>query len=308
MFEQYGYNPDLVKRYISLFGNEVTAKLLQVNELPLKKSIRINTLRIKPNECISRLSSKGFSFSKIRWCDYGFNIENEPNSIGATTEYLTGDYYVQDSTSMVPPLELAPSKNDLVLDMTAAPGGKTTHLAQIMDNTGVIVAVDMNKEKMRAMRSNIQRCGVENVIAIRMKAQELPTFNLKFDKILLDAPCTGEGTIRKNPERRKSLKLEDFEAYSDRQKEMIGIAAQVLKKKGVLVYSTCSLAPEENEMVIEHAVSKGFEVLNLKNKLCSKGLTEIFGERHPEYLKKCGRFYPHIHDTQGFFVAKLIKL
>jgi NOL1/NOP2/sun family putative RNA methylase len=209
---------------------------------------------------------------------------------------------------MAPAIELSPSVIDKVLDMTAAPGGKTTHLAQLMKNKGVIVAVDQDADKMKAMRSNIQRCGVTNTILIRTKAQELVELGIKFDKILLDAPCTGEGTISKNPERKKSLILEEFKKYASIQSELIGVAKELLNPGGILLYSTCSLAPEENELQVEYAVEKlGFELLSLKNKFASKGFTLFFGENHPKYLERCGRFFPHVHNTQGFFMAKLKK-
>lgn len=308
MFEEFGYNLFLIKRYLDIFGRENTRKFLEANKKKLPKAIRVNTLRTDVSTCIKRLEEKGFVFSKIKWCDYGYIVREEPFSIGATPEYLLGMYYIQDATSMVPAIELSPAKNETVLDMTAAPGGKTTHLSQIMENTGVIVAVDMNKEKMRALRSNIQRTGSENVFALRMRAEEITSLGLKFDKILLDAPCTGEGTIRKNPDRRKTINEKEIKRYAEKQKELIKTANKVLKPGGILVYSTCSLSPEENEMQVEFAVEKlGFKILNLKNKFCLKGISKIFGKKHKDYLSNCGRFYPHIHNTQGFFVAKLKK-
>jgi len=308
MFNEYGYNPELINRYIGLFGKNETTQLLEANERILKKSIRINTLKTDSEECISRLEQKGFKFSRVNWCPDGFTVQNEPSSIGATTEYLLGHYYIQDPASMAPAIELSPSATDYVCDMTAAPGGKTTHLAQLMKNKGVIVASDQDSDKMKALRSNIQRCGVTNTILLRTKAQELSELGIKFDAVLLDAPCTGEGTIFKNPERRKTLKLEDFKTYSEVQTELIAVAKEILKPGGILLYSTCSLAPEENELQVEYAVEQlGFELLNLKNKFCSKGLTRFFGKQHPDYLEKCGRFFPHRHNTQGFFMAKLKK-
>jgi NOL1/NOP2/sun family putative RNA methylase len=308
MFSEYGYNPQLIERYMRLFGKEETALLLAANDAPMKKSIRINTLKIDAEECISILEKKGFHCSPIKWCPDGFIVDKEPSSIGATTEYLLGYYYIQDPASMAPAIELSPSETDYVCDMTAAPGGKTTHLAQIMNNQGVIVASDQDSEKIKALRSNIQRCGVTNTILMQTKAQELVALGIKFDKILLDTPCTGEGTIHKTPERRKTLKIEDFKTYSAIQKELIAVAKEMLKPGGILLYSTCSIAPEEDEMQVEYAVEKlGFELLNLKNKFCSHGFTKFFGEQHPAYLEKCGRFFPHRHNTQGFFMAKLKK-
>jgi NOL1/NOP2/sun family putative RNA methylase len=308
MFEEYGYSDFLIERYLRLFGEEETKQLLEANERPLKKSIRINTIKISVDDCISRLEKKGFVFSKVLWCDYGFIVEKSKFSIGATPEFLLGYYYVQDSTSMIPAIELDPKPNEIVADIAAAPGGKTTHLAQLMQNNGVIVAADINLNKMKALRSNVQRCGVTNVIALNNDVESLSKFDIKFDKILLDAPCSAEGAIIKIKERRKTIKPGDFKYYSEKQKSIVDTAKTMLKKGGVLVYSTCSIAPEENELVIEHALKNGFEVLDISNKHCSPGLTEFFGEKHDQRLKKCCRFYPHKHGTQGFFVAKLRKI
>ncbi|MDD5182386.1 MAG: RsmB/NOP family class I SAM-dependent RNA methyltransferase [Candidatus Nanoarchaeia archaeon] len=308
MFEEYGYNPEIIERYLHMFGTSETEKLLKANSEPLKKAIRVNTLRTDIKTCCSRLEHKGFRLSRVNWCNEGFFVDLTSASLGATTEHLLGYYYIQDATSMAPAIELSPSEKDYVLDMTAAPGGKTTHLAQLMKNKGIIVASDHDPEKMKALRNNIQRCGVTNTILLNIKAQELVELGVKFDKVLLDAPCTCEGTFSKNTERKKTLVLDEFKKYSDIQRELIGIAKEVLKPGGVLLYSTCSLAPEENELQVEYAVEKlGFEVLNLKNQFASKGFTKFFDEQHPKYLEKCGRFFPHRHNTQGFFMAKLKK-
>lgn len=309
MFERYNYNSKLIDRYISLFGKKETQQLLKYNELPLPKSIRVNTLKIGVKECIKRLSKKGFKFTKIPWCNTGFVVNKSRYSIGATTEYLLGYYYIQDPSSMAPATELNPTKEDLVLDMNAAPGGKTTHLAQLMKNSGAIIAVDKNQEKLRELKRNIERCGVENVITINMDATKIEKLNLKFDKILLDVTCTGEGTIRKNPQRKKTLQIKDFQHYSNIQNTLLKTASKVIKKGGILLYATCAMSPEENEMQIEYAVEElGFKVLPIRTKQASKGMTRFFGEEHKAYLSKTGRFYPHIHDTQGFFMAKLKKI
>jgi len=306
MFEEFGYNQFLIERYLKLFGKDETKKLLESNERIPLKAIRINTLKTKVENCISHLEEKGFSFKKIKWCDYCFEVIEEPFSVGSTTEYLLGFFYIQDATSVLPSMVLNPSEKDLVLDMAAAPGGKTTHLSQIMNNKGVIIAIDINKEKMKALKSNIHRMGCENTILLRTDALKFD--QLSFDKILIDAPCTAEGTIRKNPELKKRLKLEDFEKYANKQKQFIDVAYKLLKPKGIIVYSTCAISPEENEEVVEYALSKGMKLLDTGIKEGLPGLTFFFGKEHNKELVKCKRFYPHIHDTQGFFIAKLVKL
>ncbi|HDQ59727.1 MAG TPA: RsmB/NOP family class I SAM-dependent RNA methyltransferase [Candidatus Woesearchaeota archaeon] len=306
MFEQYGYSNYVIKRYISLFGAKKTKELLDANKRKPRKSIRVNTLKISLSSCRNLLKKKGFVLSKIPWAN-GFFVDKEPSSIAATTEHLLGYYYIQDASSMIPPVELNPKTTDTVLDMTAAPGGKLCHLAEIMKNKGAVVGLDINREKMQAVRSNVQRMGVTNSVVYRMDAKDVSGLGIKFDKILLDAPCTGEGTIGKNPER-KNLQKKDFDHYSSLQKELLSGAFSVLKPGGIILYSTCSLAPEENEMVVEWAAEKfKASLLNLSTRDISKGLTYFFGRPHLRALSKCGRLYPHIHDTQGFFLAKLKK-
>jgi NOL1/NOP2/sun family putative RNA methylase len=308
MFEEFGYNPELIRRYVSLFGENFTKELLEANNKQPKKAIRINTLRVTPEKCLNRLHEKGFAFKKVPWCNYSFWLEKSKFSIGATTEILLGYYYLQEPASLIPVLELDPKPTDLVADMTAAPGGKTTHLAQLMQNKGCIIAADINSESMSALRSNLQRMGIENTITIRMDAKELDSLNLKFDKILLDAPCTGEGTIIKDSQRKKSLQVEEFSQFAQLQKDLIKAAHRCLKPGGILVYSTCSLAPEENEENIIFAAEKlGMGVIGLKNQFILPGITKWFHKSGPDYLKKCGRLFPNTHGTQGFFVAKLLK-
>lgn len=303
MFEEFGYNPELIERYLSIFGEKFTKELLEANDKPLCKAIRINLQKIGADECIKRLEEKGFVFVKVPWCSYSFWVKKERFSIGAATETLLGYCYLQEPTSLIPVLELNPKPGEIVADLTAAPGGKTTHLSQLMENKGTIFAIDINQESMNSLRSNLQRMGSENVILLRMDSRKLRELNMRFDKILLDAPCTGEGTIIRDKQRRKSLTVPEFEKFSKLQKELLDAAYNCLKPNGILVYSTCSLAPEENEENVMYAVKKlKMQVLDLENRQASPGL-----KGYPEYIKKCGRFYPNIHGTQGFFVAKLLK-
>lgn len=299
---KFGYKPEIVSRYMEIFGSDVL-KFLEANEKPPIKAIRVNTLKIDPESLIGRLEAKGFKFKPVRWLDYAFIVEEEPYSIGATTEYLLGYYYIQDPTSMIPPVELEPK--GIVLDMCAAPGGKTTHIAQIMRNKGVIVAVDIDREKMKALRSNLHRLGVKNVIAYRMDARDVVNFGMKFDCVLVDAPCSGEGVVRKDPGRKSTIDLSEFEFYSRVQKELLNVAIKVTKKGGTIVYATCTVAPEENEAVINAFLDR-VEVVDTKIKGIP-GFTKILGMKFDRSISKTQRFYPHIHDTQSFFVAKMVK-
>ncbi|MHA1238833.1 MAG: NOL1/NOP2/sun family putative RNA methylase [Candidatus Odinarchaeia archaeon] len=304
--EKYGYSPWIVKRYLELFGEKEALELIEANENPVPRSIRVNTLKITVEDLINRLESKGFRFKPIPWIKEGLWVKESPFTLGSTSEYLLGYYFIQTAASMIPPLILNPSKDDLVVDMSAAPGGKTTHIAQIMGNEGVILALDVSRSRMRSLRSQISRCGVENTILFRMNAIKLPELGVKADKILLDAPCTGEGLIPEDPERKTSRSIEDLHVCASIQRQLIDAAAQCIKENGILVYSTCSIAPEENEEIINYALEKyPFRVEKINLNIGEPGLTDFFGRTVDSSISHAVRLYPHKHKTIGFFICKL---
>ncbi len=294
------YSEFLIAKYGQLFSEEVIASFGK----PIEHSIRINTLRTSEEELIPRLEKKGIKLERIPWTKYGYFVKSSPFSIGATTEYLLGYYFIQDATSMYACEVLEPKHSDAVLDMTAAPGGKTTYLAQLMRNGGSIVSVELNRERMKSLRSNISRMGVENVIAIRMNALTVRELGIKFDKILLDAPCTGTGTLFKNPEAAKKTS-QDVANCTAAQKALLEAAFEALLDGGTLVYTTCSFLPEENEFIVQHALGLGLKLENVP--YGEKAFTSCYGKELSEEMRKARRFYPHIHGTQGFFIAKLRK-
>jgi|Deesub1362B_J571_1020462.scaffolds.fasta_scaffold00058_18 NOL1/NOP2/sun family putative RNA methylase len=301
--EKYGYNEFVVRRFLNLFPD--AERMIEVMEHPLPNYIRVNTLRISEEELLWRLQKRGFVLEEtdFKWC---YRVKDEPFSISATPEHLLGYFYIQDASSCVPPLILSPSKNDIVLDACASPGGKTTLLAQIMENEGTIVALEVKEERILPLIYNLNRCGVENTLCFHMDAIEVSSLNLTFDKILLDAPCTGEGIIPKDPTRKVSRGKEDIISCSLLQKKLIDSCVKVLKSGGILVYSTCSLAPEENELVVQYALEKH----SLRLEKIEYGFPALKKAGEIEFsdeLKKARRFYPHIHQTQGFFVAKMVK-
>jgi len=300
---KYGYEEFMVRRFLNLFPD--AEKMIEAMEYPLPTYIRVNTLRIPEEELLERLEKRGFELRKtgIKWC---YEVENEPFSISATPEHLLGYFYIQDASSCIPPLVLSPSPDDLVLDACASPGGKTTLLAQLMENGGTIVALELKEERMLPLIYNLNRCGVENTLCFCMDALEVSSLEMEFDKILLDAPCTGEGVIPKDPTRKTSRSSEDLLACSALQMRLIDSCISVLKSGGTLVYSTCSFAPEENELVIQYALEKyGLRLREIE--YGSPALVEAGELKFFEEMRKARRFYPHIHRTQGFFVAKLVK-
>lgn len=293
------YSDFLLDRYKKIFPPDVIESL----STPVRRAIRPNTLKVDEKRLVLSLERKGVRLEKISWTN-GYFVKESPFSIGATTEYLLGYYFIQDPTSVYACEVLAPKKGETVLDMTAAPGGKTTCLAQLMGNKGTIVSLEINRERMRSLRSNVTRMGAMNVIAIRMDSLKVEELGIKFDKILLDAPCTGTGTVFKNPEAAKKEK-EDVMNCTKIQRSLLEKAYRVLRDGGTMVYSTCSLLPEENEIMVERAMDMGFGIDDVPY-----GGDAITGYNRQnrsmgEHIKKTKRFYPGVHGTQGFFIAKL---
>lgn len=293
-----------MRRWINFFGYDETVELIKAMEKGIPKHIRINTIKIDELELIERLRDRGFILKKteIPFC---YKVLNEPYSIGATPEYLMGYYYVMEKSSCIPPLILNPKLDELVVDFASSPGGKTTFIAQLMKNRGVILALEAKRERIQPLIDNIHRMGVLNTAVIQMNSVKFCNLNLKVDKILLDAPCSGEGVIHKDRDRKKFDGKRDIEFCSRIQRDLISSALKSLKPGGVLVYSTCTFAPEENEFVIQFALER-FDVKVERVKWGEKALAKKFDL--DKEIERCRRFYPHKHETSGFFVAKLVKL
>jgi len=230
-------------------------------------------------------------------------------SIGSTIEYLKGYYYIQDLSSCiaVEELEIHDEQDLVVLDMAAAPGGKTTHIAQKLNNKGAIFACESNSNRLSSLFFNLSRCFVQNTIVLNTRAEEINELELQFDRVLLDAPCTCEGIIMKDKSRKKSRNLEDLETCSNRQKKMIVSGFNVLKPNGLMIYCTCSFAPEENEMIIQHLLSNHKDAKIEPLNYGMNGLTSFSKYQFAEKMVYTKRFYPHIHATNGFFIAKIRK-
>lgn len=303
---KFGYIPETIERFISLFGLQETEKMLIAYEKHPKASIRTNTLKITPSKLKERLIWKGFALEESEWDSIGFIVKKQPFSLGSTTEHLSGMYFIQSQASWLPVIALDPKPEEIIVDLAAAPGGKATHIAQKMKNKGVLFCIDISRERMRSLRSNLSRCGVINNITIRMDGTELHKLGLKVDKILLDAPCSGEGLMAIDKKRRTARSLEDIKRMAKLQKELLSEAILSLKEKGTLVYSTCSTAPEENEEIIDWAIKEypvKIEDLSFEN--TSPGLVTAFNKEFDQNLKKTVRLFPHKNGTEGFFVAKL---
>ncbi|AEH25227.1 RsmB/NOP family class I SAM-dependent RNA methyltransferase [Pyrococcus yayanosii] len=216
-------------------------------------------------------------------------------SLSELESFEKGYFYPQSLPSMITARILEPSEEDLIIDMAAAPGGKTSHIAQLLQNRGEIIAIDKSENRLKKMKDNLKRLGVKNVRLIHMDARNLPELGEKADKILLDAPCTALGVRPKLWETRTP---KDIEATARYQRAFIWAAIKSLRKGGVLVYSTCTLSYEENEGNVKFMLKKGLKLEEQSIFIGAPGIG----------LDKVQRFYPNRHRTQGFFIAKLRKV
>lgn len=276
-------------------------------EIVIPQAIRINTLKITEEEILERLKPEGVTLKKIPFLDFGYRTEHSPFSLGGAPEHLMGYYYIQETAAQIPVQMLKPSKKDVVLDMSAAPGGKTTQIAQYMENQGVIIAVDNNNLRLLTLKNNLERLGIANAIIYQKDSQFVSDLGITFDKVLLDAPCSGNFAVDKDwLEKRKMSEIKEI---TKTQKQLLHAAAEVLKDGGELIYSTCSLEPEEDEFVVDWYIKDHPEMKLQKLDLAigDPGLTEAFGEKLSPSLKHTRRFWPHKTKTQGFFIAKFRK-
>ncbi|MGB9748576.1 MAG: NOL1/NOP2/sun family putative RNA methylase [Candidatus Woesearchaeota archaeon] len=284
-----------IKRYEEIGGKFV--------EITLKNSFRANALKIGIEELEQRLANKGVKLERIKFVNNGFYYKSS-FSLGVTTEYLLGYYYLQEAASMVPAEVLNPKKQDLVLDMAAAPGSKTTQLSEIMGNEGLIIAVEKNSKRAIALENNIERMGCKNICIINKNILDFKS-KVLFDKILLDAPCSGNYADEDRWFEKRDLK--GILKNSEYQKKLVRKAYDLLKENGILVYSTCSLEPEEDEEVVDHALKTGFKILPIEKKIGDNGITSFGKKVFDDKIKLARRFWPYVTGTQGFFIAKLKK-
>ncbi|MCS7106102.1 MAG: RsmB/NOP family class I SAM-dependent RNA methyltransferase [Candidatus Aenigmarchaeota archaeon] len=267
--------------------------------------LRVNTLKFSVEEAVRFFEEKGFEYEKIPWIEEGFWVKTQEN-LAKTIEHTLGYFFIQNASSMVPPLILEPKPGETILDLCAAPGAKTTQIAAMMENKGIIVANDITYKRIKALRGNLQRCGVANAIITMHFGERFWKLGLKFDKILLDAPCSGTGQLKERIFQQTSLT--SIKALQNLQKKLIASASRCLKEKGVLVYSTCSIEPMENEEVVDFAVKNlGLRIEEIKIDFpFIKGLTEFEGKEFDKSLAKTLRIVPS-QKTEGFFVCKLRK-
>ncbi len=302
------------------FSDWMVARLVRLTDRPAQflegllrappRYLRANPLRASADEVEKRLSAKGFRLSRSDLDPHVFRVREAPLSPGATVEHMLGMTTPQDLASASAPLALGARTGDIVADLAAAPGVKTLHMAGDLGARGAIVALEPDGGRMRALRFNLERCGVVSAVLRQEPAQALPG-EAWADKVLLDAPCTGEGTLPKDRNRRQGTP-EEIAALCGLQAELLDAADRVLRPGGTLVYATCTFAPEENEAQLQRLLRRGYRMEPLPFSRVSgvplaDGVTEWPGLELSSELRLAKRFLPGIHPTLGFFVARLRK-
>lgn len=263
MAEVFGYLPELVEYFLTMFNPSETLEFLEASDSPRPLVIRTNTLKTRRKDLAAALLKRGVTLDPLAsWSKVGLKITASPIPIGATPEYLSGQYMLQSAASFCPVIALNPSPgNEIVLDMSAAPGGKTSYLSQLMRNTGIIVANDLKPERQKATVANMHRLGVKNVVTCSYDGRKLGRlWKNRFTKILLDAPCSGLGVISRDPSVKVQRTVKDIEKCGILQKELLLNAIDALNCKGkdggIMVYSTCSVSVAENEDVVNYILKK----------------------------------------------------
>ncbi len=278
-----------------------------------KRCFRVNTLKADVDSVVLSLKSKGWDISPIPWIESGFFVNANPHghALGNTLEHSLGYIYIQDASSMVPPLVLDPKPKEIVLDAAASPGSKTTQMAAMMNNTGIIIANDADGKRISSLSINVQRIGAKNVLITQNNAMTV-NFRTKFDKILLDAPCSGSGTVSLGMESPSVMWNKNSVLHlSHMQSALLRNLWHQVKESGVLVYSTCSIDPLEDEVVVDNFLSEFDDIIveeiNVPNLKSSAPVQEYFGKTLNPEVKKCLRIMPDDNHTEGFFIAKFRK-
>lgn len=312
----YGYTRFLAEKLFNLFTPREAFAFFEANETPRPVVIRTNTLRTNRRSLAQALINRGVVLEPVgKWSKVGLQVFESPVPLGATPEYLAGHYILQAASSFLPVMALAPQPNERVLDMASAPGGKTTYMSALMRNTGCVVANDASKPRAKGLIGNIHRLGCKNTIVTNMDARTaFPKAMGGFDRVLLDAPCTGTGVISKDPGVKTSKNERDFLAIPHMQRQLLLAAIDSVdhasKTGGYIVYSTCSVTVEENEAVVQYVLRKRPNVKIVDTGLGSfgsPGFLSYMGKTFDPKMALTRRYFPHRENVDGFYVCKLKK-
>lgn len=298
---KYSHPEWMIERWKRQFNFPFAEELVKANNKRPKLNIRTNTLKISRDELIERLEARDLVCKKTSYARDGIIIENPVNIINIE-EFKEGLFQIQDESSMLVSQIMDPKEGSLVVDVCSAPGGKTTHLAQIMNNKGTVLARDIYDHKLKLIDENSKRLGIDIIKTEEYDATKLDKSLLeKADYTLVDAPCSGLGLIRRKPDIKWNKKESDIDSVKQLQLEILETSSKYVKKGGRLIYSTCTIDKEENINLIKRFLSENddFELVDFKDLVDNSD--EIVKEKG--YLE----LFPHINHTDGFFICKMVK-
>ncbi len=299
---KYSHPKWMVDRWVNRFGEEFTEELCKKNNESPKLNIRVNTLKISKDELKERLEKKNLLLTESAYAIDSLIVHN-PNRITELEEFLLGYFFIQDESSTLVGQIMDPLPGSVVIDICSAPGGKSTHLAQIMKNKGTIYSKDIYKHKIKLIEENVKRLGIHIIEAdISDATKKDESMINRADYLLVDAPCSGLGLIRRKPEIKWNRKKADIEELVNLQYTILNNAKEYLKIGGVLIYSTCTIEKEENMDLINRFLeeNKNYKLVNIEEKFTNK---ENLDTLNSGYVQ----LYPNIHGTDGFYIAKIIK-
>ncbi|KAH8374099.1 hypothetical protein KR200_001572 [Drosophila serrata] len=309
----YSYNDFLMEKLMDMFPLTELMEYLEASEVARPLTIRTNTLKARRRDLAAALINRGVNLDPLgKWTKVGLVVFNSQVPLGATPEYLAGHYMIQGASSLLPVMALAPQENERILDMCSAPGGKGSHIASIMKNTGTLFANDFNRDRVKAVQANFHRLGIVNAIVSCEDGTKFRNIITGFDRVLLDAPCTGTGVVSKDPSVKTTKSEVDVQRCYNLQRKLLLSAIDCVDAKsstgGYIVYSTCSVLPEENEWVIDYALKKrNVKLVPTGLDFGVEGFTKFRQHRFHPSLNLTKRYYPHTHNMDGFYVAKLKK-
>lgn len=297
-----------------IFDDNTANDVLRVLSKKRKTAFRINTLLAEPEEVVNSLTNQGFVLSPVPWHDFAYVIESLPHySLSETDEFQSGHIYIQNTSSMIPVIVLDPQPGEKVLDMCAAPGSKTTQIAQQMSNSGEIVANDTSGSRIRRLKETVQNMGCRGVSFTALPGERLwQKYPEQFDRVLVDVPCSMEGRfVTSDPETFTHWSQKKVKSLAKLQNWLLRSAVSATKPGGTVVYSTCTLSPEENEEVITWIIEKEknhitLESIDLPLTRCPPVLSWNRKSYTPS-VKKTMRVLPD-DSMEGFFVARIKKV
>ena len=299
---KYSHQEWMVQKFIRLFGEEFTESLLAANNETPSFIVRANTLKVSVEQLAESLAAEGVESFRGRYADDAIIIKN-PSAITRLEAFNKGFFQVQDESSMLVVQALDPKSGELIIDACSAPGGKATHIAQLMHNKGTILARDVHEHKIKLINDAVARLGLD-IIKTEIYDAALPDtkYAKKADRVLLDAPCTGLGIIRKKPDIKWTRDIDTSE-ITKLQLKLINTVSSCVKPGGILVYSTCTITPEENQDIIR-------SFLDTNSEFQMSDISGYLPKELGKYIEDKGmiQLYPNRDGTDGFFIARLERV